>query len=131
MYGSVHMFWKFIETVFTLLYCLEVVAKVTVNGWKAYSERLKNKFDFTITALAVLASVYVYYPNDFADSRLIRLVIMARLLRLVRLLTAMKRFQLIGMICVEIFPEAASVMLVLFFIVYFLRLLACSSTEAS
>jgi two pore calcium channel protein len=116
--GSIDTFWEFIETVFTLLYCLEVVVKITVNGWKAYSESLKNKFDFTITVLAVLASAYVYYPNDFADSRLIRLIIMARVLRLVRLLAAMKRFQLIGMICAEILPEAASVMLVLFFVMY-------------
>jgi two pore calcium channel protein len=69
--------------------------------------------------LAVLSSAYVYYPNDYSDSRLVRLIVMARVLRLIRLLTAMKRFQLIGMISAEILPEAASVMLVLFFLMYF------------
>lgn len=117
--GSVDTVWEYMETLFTVVYCLEVVVKVTVNGWKAYMERQKNVFDFTITVLAVLSSAYVYYPNDYSDSRLVRLIVMARVLRLIRLLTAMKRFQLIGMISAEILPEAASVMTVLFFTMYF------------
>jgi two pore calcium channel protein len=117
--GSIDTVWEYMESVFTVVYCVEVVVKVTVNGWKAYLERQKNLFDFTITILAVLSSAYVYYPNDYSDSRLVRLIVMARVLRLIRLLTAMKRFQLIGMISAEILPEAASVMLVLFFLMYF------------
>lgn len=43
---------------------------------------------------------------------------MARVLRLIRLLMVMERFQLIGMISVEIVPVAVSVILVLFYVLY-------------
>lgn len=116
--GSIDTVWEFMETVFTAIYCLEVALKLTVFGHRAYFESAKNVFDFTITLLAVVASAIVYYPNEFSDSRLIRMVVMARVLRLIRLLTAMKRFQLIGAISSEILPKAASVLLILFFLLY-------------
>jgi two pore calcium channel protein len=46
------------------------------------------------------------------------MIVMARVLRLVRLLTAMKRFQLIGAISVEILPTARSIVLLLFLVMY-------------
>lgn len=52
--------WEKVETLFTALYVLEVVLKVTVNGWKKYSESARNLFDFFITCLTILASFYVY-----------------------------------------------------------------------
>ena len=66
------------ESMFTMLYLLEVMVKVMVNGWKRYLESPRNVFDFSITLLALVATVYVYYPNAYADSRLIRFVVMAR-----------------------------------------------------
>jgi len=116
--GSIDTVWEAMEAVFTLIYCVEAVVKVNVFGWKAYSESPKNMFDFTITVLAVASSVVVYYPNQISDSRLIRMIVMARVLRLVRVLTAMKRFQLIGAVSVEILPAARDVLLVLFFLEY-------------
>jgi two pore calcium channel protein len=82
-------------------------------------ESQKNIFDFTVTLLAMVCSIIVYYPNEFSDSRIIRMVVMARVLRLVRLLTAIKRFQLIGSISAEILPDAAPVVLILFLVMYF------------
>ena len=45
---------------FTTFYVLEVLAKVLVNGWKKYTESARNVFDFFITCLSVLATIYVY-----------------------------------------------------------------------
>jgi hypothetical protein len=101
------------------LYAIEVIVKVMVLGWKKYRESISNMFDFVVTVLAIAATGYVYYPNAFSDSRLIRLIVMARVLRLVRLLTAMKGFQLIGTISADILPAAGCVVLVLFFLMYF------------
>lgn len=52
--------WEAAETVFTILYVVEAMLKIMVNGWKAYSESPRNTFDFAITIMAVLASAYVY-----------------------------------------------------------------------
>ena len=48
------------ETIFTVVYIIEVMLKIMVSGWKQYIESTRNCFDFTITAFVVLASAYVY-----------------------------------------------------------------------
>lgn len=107
------------ETVFTGIYLFEAVSKILVQGWKRYLDSAKNVFDFWITVMAVSSSVIVYYPNEFSDSRLIRMILTARVLRLIRLLSALKSFQLIGRISAEILPAASSVITVLFLSMYF------------
>jgi Ion transport protein len=87
-----------IEAVFTGIYCLEAALKIIAWGWRSYIEKAKNLFDFAITVLAFLATAYVYYPNKFNDSRLIRYIIMARVARLARVILSMKSFRLIGVI---------------------------------
>ncbi len=52
--------WEKLETLFTALYVLEVMLKVTINGWKKYTESARNIFDFFITCMTILASFYVY-----------------------------------------------------------------------
>lgn len=91
--GSFDTIWDYAENLFTLLYTLEVVLKVTVDGWTKYSESPRNVFDFTITMAALFACAYVYYPNGFDDNRLITLVIVIRVLRLGRLFMALPQFQ--------------------------------------
>ena len=116
--GEIDTVWEVMETVFTIIYLIEVVVKVMVLGWKRYSESYKNLFDMTVTWMAVFATCYVYYPNEYSDSRLIRYVVMMRVLRLSRLLIAVKQFQVIGSIAIDIIPKAASVLLLLFCIMY-------------
>lgn len=58
--GYIDTNWERMETLFTGLYVIEVVVKIIVEGWKRYSESMRNMFDFFITVLAVLASAYVY-----------------------------------------------------------------------
>jgi two pore calcium channel protein len=47
------------------------------------------------------------------------MIVMARALRLIRLITAHKTFQLISKVSAEIIPAASSVFLLLFFLMYF------------
>jgi len=107
------------ESLFTVIYCFEIFVKVSVYGWNNYIESLKNRFDFTITLMAAVSSAIVYYPNEFSNSRLIRMIVMARVLRLSRLLTANRTFQLLMKVQAEILPAATSVILVLFYMLYF------------
>ena len=117
--GHIDTIWEMMESIFTMIYVVEVLVKVTVHGWREYRESARNMFDCFITVLALLATAYVYYPNAYSDSRLIRFIVMARVLRLLRILTAMRPFQLIGSISAEILPAAASVLQFLFFLMYF------------
>lgn len=117
--GSIDTVWEVMETVFTIIYVLEASSKILVNGWRKYIESARNVFDFSVTVVAVVGSAIVYYPNEFSDSRLIRMILSARVLRLLRLLTALEPFQLIGRISAEILPAASSVTTVLFLVMYF------------
>ena len=110
---------ELLETCFTCLYVLEVWLKIMVDGWRKYSESMRNKFDLTITVAAVAATAYVYYPNAYNDSRLVRLVVVARVLRLGRLMMIVPAFQVLGKITAEIVPFAVDVILLLFFLMYF------------
>jgi two pore calcium channel protein, plant len=117
--GEIDTVWETFQTVFTIIYCLEAFVKVMVYGWKAYSEKHKNIFDLLITILSVAATAYVYYPNDFSDSAVIRLVVMARVFRLGRLLVALKPFRALIKISIDILPHTVNVMILLFIIMYF------------
>lgn len=107
------------ETCFTVVYGVEAGCKISVYGWRTYCEKLKNVFDFTITILAIVSTAVIYYPNDYSDSRLIRMILSARVLRLIRLLAALRPFQQIGKISAVILPAAKDVIIVLFITMYF------------
>eukprot|EP00584_Thalassiosira_punctigera_P014654 CAMPEP_0172548632 /NCGR_PEP_ID=MMETSP1067-20121228/17872_1 /TAXON_ID=265564 ORGANISM="Thalassiosira punctigera, Strain Tpunct2005C2" /NCGR_SAMPLE_ID=MMETSP1067 /ASSEMBLY_ACC=CAM_ASM_000444 /LENGTH=816 /DNA_ID=CAMNT_0013335873 /DNA_START=47 /DNA_END=2497 /DNA_ORIENTATION=+ len=116
--GHIDAVWEGAETVFTVVYVFEAMLKIMVYGWKRYIESPRNVFDFFITVLVVLASVYVYYPNTYSNIRLIEFVVMARVLRLSRLIFAIDSFRVFGVISLDIIPAASSVFLVLLFIAY-------------
>ena len=52
--------WEWTETIFTAVYVLEVALKVLTEGWKKYSESLRNMFDFSVTCLALFGTAYIY-----------------------------------------------------------------------
>lgn len=117
--GYIDTVWELMETIFTVVYVLEATLKITVDGWKRYSESPRNVFDFTITVMAVLATAYVYYPNSYNNPTLIKLVVMARVCRLIRLLFALKAFEMFGTISIDILPALKGVFAILLFVVYF------------
>lgn len=114
--GAIDTIWEAMETLFTVIYCFEMILKILVNGWRRFSHSMRNLFDLLITILAILATVYVYFPNEFSDSRLIRYVVMSRVLRLARLLAAMKPFQIISYTWIQILPATSRVFVLLFLI---------------
>lgn len=116
--GHIDTWEELIETIFTCVYVVEALLKIMVEGWKRYKESTRNTFDFIVTVSAVIATAYVYYPNAYSDSRLIRFVVMARVLRLGRLLMIVPQFQLLGEITSEILPAAVDVVMLLFFLMY-------------
>lgn len=111
------------ETVFTVVYGVEATCKISVYGWRTYCGKIKNVFDFTITILAIVSTIVIYYPNDYSDSRLIRMILSARVLRLIRVLTALQPFQHLGKITAVILPAAKNVIIVLFITMYFFAVL--------
>mmetsp|Transcript_61551 Transcript_61551/g.181897 ORF Transcript_61551/g.181897 Transcript_61551/m.181897 type:complete len:558 (-) Transcript_61551:117-1790(-) len=117
--GNIDTIWELFQTIFTVFYCLEMASKVLVLGWRRYVESYRNIFDGAITILSFAATFYVYYPNRYSDSRLIRYVVTARVLRLVRLLAAMTQFQVVGGTFIEIIPAAKRIVVFLFCIMYF------------
>eukprot|EP00970_Alexandrium_tamarense_P010420 scaffold2107_cov192-Alexandrium_tamarense.AAC.47 len=121
--GFIDTTWEALETLFTVLYVFEALLKIMVNGWKAYTESGRNLFDFVITIVAVIATLYVYYPNAYSNSVLIRFIVMARVLRLSRILFAIEAFQMIGAISLDIIPAASSVLMILLFLGYLFSLL--------
>jgi two pore calcium channel protein len=116
--GYVDTGWELLETAFTIVYCIEMLVKIMTQSWKGFIESQRNRFDFLITVLAIFATAYVYYPNTFSDSRLIRYIVMARVLRLARLLIAMEGFRVIGGTFQDVLPAATRVLLLLFCIMY-------------
>mmetsp|Transcript_12926 Transcript_12926/g.30210 ORF Transcript_12926/g.30210 Transcript_12926/m.30210 type:complete len:840 (+) Transcript_12926:141-2660(+) len=116
--GSIDTAWESIEAIFTVLYVLEASLKILINGWKQYSESMRNLFDFGVTVLALLATAYVYYPNSYSNSHTIRFIVMIRVLRLARLIFGRQAFEMFGTISVDILPAAANVLSVLLFTSY-------------
>jgi len=116
--GEIDTIWETFETIFTVIYVAEATLKILVQGWNKYSADVRNIFDFAITIMSIAATAYVYYPNGYYDSRLVRYIVMARVLRLVRLLVSFKSFQLIGKTLRNIIPDASRVFLFLLCMMY-------------
>ena len=111
-------FYEVIEIGFTILYFFEMCAKLLVLGYRSYIESSRNKFDGFITVAAVLVSIYVYYPNGYDNRSLIRMLMMARVLRLLRLLYNMKEFRVVLQTLEAILPDMGKILRMLLFIWY-------------
>jgi two pore calcium channel protein len=109
---GIDTFWELVETIFALVCSVEGLVKVTVCGWRTHRESPRHMFDFTVTVLAVCATLGVCDPNAKTniDSRLVRCIVMMRILPLIRILF------LIGSVSAKIMPAAASVIMFLVFL---------------
>lgn len=116
--GEIDTVLEVCETIFTCLYCIEMITKILVLSLQKYLQAPRNVFDGAITILSIAATIYVYYPNTFSNSLLIRYIVMARVLRLFRLVMAIPKLQVIGMTFFSILPSAKDTFLLLFVIMY-------------
>ena len=116
--GQIDTTWEKLEAMFTVIYCLEIAFKILAMGWRKFSDSNRNIFDMAVTVLAVFATIYVYYPNNYNNSVLIRFVVMARVLRLARLLVVVAPFQVLARVAMNVVGRATSVILLLLSIAY-------------
>ena len=87
--------WEIVEAVFTTLFILEMVLKLLAFGCAGYWGNVLNAYDGIITLVSGAAELYVFIPNNYNNPSLVRYVLLARLLRLARLLSAFTCFQVV------------------------------------
>ncbi|KAF0715340.1 Aste57867_3428 [Aphanomyces stellatus] len=87
--------WDAVEWVFTALYVFEMLAKLVVDGVRRYWASVKNRFDCIITVAVVAVDLYTYYGAMDASPFLVRIFMIARCLRLFRLIVNIKGYRLI------------------------------------
>jgi len=114
------------ETLFAVIYTVEMILKLWTMGFRRYCHEYKNLFDGVVTLMGIVAVGVVYYPNSISNAKLIRYIVFARILRLVRLVTNMPQFVEIGETFVNILPAAKRLLGALFCIMF---LFACVGLE--
>lgn len=88
--------WQKVEFVFGWLYVLEMALKVYTYGFVNYWRDGHNRFDFVITWVIVIGETATFIsPNvDFlSNGEWIRYLLIARMLRLIRLLMHVKQYR--------------------------------------
>jgi amino acid transporter len=85
-----------VEPVFTLIYVVELALKLVVLGWGEYWRKLRNRFDFFVVVGLVLIEIDMLFSVNRGDYWMwIRYMLLIRLLRCMRLLVAVRRFNVI------------------------------------
>ncbi len=87
-YFTSSRFFIWVDSFFTILFLVEIVAKVNAYGWKEYWKDGWNKFDFIITLLAVPS-----LANLFADTDLFTHILLS--LRTLRVFKSIRLFKFI------------------------------------
>lgn len=95
--NSAQKIWQKVELVFGLIYVLEMALKIFAFGFKNYWRNGENRFDFLVTWVIVIGEAYSFIsPNGLAflsNGEWIRYLLLARMLRLIRLLMHVKRYR--------------------------------------
>ncbi|XP_050205536.1 two pore calcium channel protein 1 [Mercurialis annua] len=89
--------WQNVEFVFGWLYVLEMALKVYAFGFENYWRDGQNRFDFVITWVIVIGETITFAsPTDLtflSNGEWIRYLLLARMLRLIRLLMHVKSYR--------------------------------------
>ncbi|WOG98745.1 hypothetical protein DCAR_0418090 [Daucus carota subsp. sativus] len=90
-------FWEQVEFVFGWLYFLEMLLKVYSLGFENYWRAGQNRFDFIITMLIVIFETATFVSPErllfLSNGQWIRYLLIARMLRLIRLLLFVPRYR--------------------------------------
>jgi hypothetical protein len=108
--------WEVAELLFTALYIVEVVVKVTVQGWRRYWRLSRNKFDCAVSFASLGAEVVLLVPWIYNDPALIRFILGTRLLRTLRLLSDLPQFRHIFAAFFDLVPAFSRLVAVLYLI---------------
>ncbi|KAJ1434547.1 Voltage-dependent channel domain superfamily [Sesbania bispinosa] len=89
--------WQVVEFVFGWIYVIEMALKVYAYGFENYWRDGQNRFDFIITLIIVIGETITFASPDgllfFSNGEWIRYLLLARMLRLIRLLMHVKRYR--------------------------------------
>lgn len=95
--SSDQSFWQGVEFVFGWLYVIEMALKVYALGFENYWRDGQNRFDFIITWIIVIGETLTFVsPHGvifLSNGEWIRYLLLARLLRLIRLLMHVQRYR--------------------------------------
>ncbi|KAK1405337.1 Two-pore calcium channel [Heracleum sosnowskyi] len=95
--NSGQKFWEQLEVVFGWLYFLELVLKVYSYGFENYWRDGQNRFDFVITMVIVIIETTTFVSPKglpfLLNGEWIRYLLIARMLRLIRLLIFVRRYR--------------------------------------
>lgn len=119
---------EWLNSIFTMIYSLEMSLKLLVLGHRKYWCTLRHCFDGFVTIGSLIATCYghMYFSYDGSNqyiyrsspSVVIRYILTIRVLRLVRILVAMPPFQVIGTTLLNILPATLRIGIVLFCVMY-------------
>ncbi|KAH7861661.1 hypothetical protein Vadar_029050 [Vaccinium darrowii] len=95
--NSAQQVWQKVEFVFGWLYVVEMALKIYAFGFENYWRDGQNRFDFFITWVIVIVETTTFLvPDDFSflsNGEWIRYLLLARMLRLFRLLMHVQRYR--------------------------------------
>jgi len=104
-----------VEPIFTLIYVVELLLKLVVLGWDEYWRKLRNRFDLLVVGLLVLVEVDMLFSvNEGNKWSWIRWMLIVRLLRCLRLLVAVRRFNTIFATFLQLVPAFVTLFGMLF-----------------
>ncbi|KAG6553595.1 hypothetical protein Mapa_004509 [Marchantia paleacea] len=102
-------FWQEVEFIFGWIYLFELALKVLVYGFQNYWRSGQNRFDFVITWVIVIGeTLAVLLPNGLpwlTNTEWIRYLLIARLLRLVRVLMLVERYRVKVVTFINLIPN--------------------------
>lgn len=107
--SSSQRFWQDVEFALGWLYVVEMSLKVLVYGFNNYWRSAQNQFDFVITVTIVVAETAAFFsPTDlpfFSNEEWIRYLLIARLMRLTRLLVLVERYKVMVATFFKLIPN--------------------------
>ncbi|XP_070037495.1 two pore calcium channel protein 1A isoform X2 [Nicotiana tomentosiformis] len=95
--NSGQTFWQKVEFTFGWLYVIEMALKVYTYGFENYWRDGQNRFDFVVTWVIVIGETATFVAPDgltfLSNGEWIRYLLIARMLRLIRLLMHVERYR--------------------------------------
>ncbi|KAI8007666.1 Two pore calcium channel protein 1A [Camellia lanceoleosa] len=95
--NSAQKIWQKVEFVFGWLYVIEMALKIYAYGFENYWRDGQNRFDFIITWVIVIGETATFLDPDgltfLSNGEWIRYLLLARMLRLIRLLMHVQRYR--------------------------------------
>ncbi|OQS05455.1 two pore calcium channel protein 1 [Thraustotheca clavata] len=106
--------WEIVDVIFSCLYFCEMVAKILDKGTSEYWYHTRNRFDAIITTTTLLIDIYAYIPNSFNDHTIVKVLLTARCIRVLRLIMNIEHYRVIFSTWLRLLPIGKNLLLVLF-----------------